>query len=130
MEKSSTESPQPVKRTGFPTAAGILTIIAGALNLIAGLIVAAIGGTIASLAGWWDWGMEWGVSPAVLSAIGAPLIVIGIIAIVGGVFAIKRKIWGLALAGAIFALFPPPLFVLGLLAIIFIAISRKEFDLV
>ena len=105
-----------MEKTWKPTTAGILTIIAGALNLIAGIVVAGLGETIGLLAGFWGMG-----------AIGAPLIVIEIISIIGGIFAIRRNIWGLALAGAICALFPPPVIVLGILAIIFVAMGKKEF---
>ena len=107
---------QAVKRTWKPTTAGILTLIAGILNVIAGIVVAAVGSFIGPMVGWMGFG-----------AIGAPLIIIGIISIVGGVFAIQRRTWGMALAGAICALFPPPIIILGILAIIFLALSRKEF---
>jgi hypothetical protein len=51
--------------------------------------------------------------------LGAPSIVPGIIAIIGGIHALERKRWGLALAGSIFALFGPAGFLLifGLLAV-------------
>ena len=126
MKNPSSEPPVPIKQTSFPTAAGILAIIAGALNFIAGLTVAAIGGAIANTAGWWHWAWQFGAIPNVpnvMGVIGALLIVIGIIAIVGGIFALKRRVWGMALAGAIFAWG-----VLGLLSIIFVSISRKEFE--
>jgi hypothetical protein len=40
----------------------------------------------------------------IAGVIGAPLIIPGIIAIVGGIYALKKKMWGLALAGSIFTL--------------------------
>jgi len=114
-----------METTWKPTTAGILTIVAGALNLIAGITVAALGAAclgpmtgymgMMGMTGWW------------FGAIGIPLIVIGIVSIVGGSFALRRRIWGLALAGAICALFPPPVIALGILSIIFIALSQKEF---
>jgi hypothetical protein len=51
---------------------------------------------------------------------------VGALAIVGGVFALKKKYWGWALAGSIgatMAFFP-----CGIPAIIFIAMSRPEFQ--
>ncbi len=105
-----------MERTWKPTTAGILTIVAGALNVIAGIVVAALGETIGMYAGYWGMG-----------AIGAPLIAIGIVSIIGGSFALRRRVWGMALAGAICALFPPPVIVLGILSIIFVAMGRKEF---
>jgi hypothetical protein len=57
-----------------------------------------------------------------------PLLVLGIVAIVGGVSALRRKSFGLSLAGAICAI-PSPFFVIwGILAVIFVALSKREFE--
>ncbi len=104
-----------MERTWKPTTAGILSIVAGAIGLIIGIVVAALGETIGMMAGFWGWG-----------AIGAPMIALGIVAIVGGIFALQRRVWGMALAGAICALIWP-MTILGILAIIFVAMSKKEF---
>ena len=106
-----------MEKTWKPTTAGILTIVAGVLNVIVGIVIAAVGTALQSL----FFGLGW------LGAIGAPLIIIGIVSIVGGIFALRRRIWGLALAGAICALFPPPIAILGILSIIFLALSTREF---
>ena len=50
---------------------------------------------------------------------------IAVSSIVGGVFALKRKRWGWALAGSIYAIFG--VFLLGVLSTIFIAMAKKEF---
>jgi hypothetical protein len=57
---------------------------------------------------------------------GAPEIGFGIVAIVGGVFALKRRVWKLALAGAILAIVSMPF--LGIPATIFVAKGKKEFS--
>ena len=57
--------------------------------------------------------------------IGGCVGVLGIIAIVGGISAIRRKKFGLSLAGAICAL--PSVFV-GILAVIFVALGKREFE--
>jgi len=111
-----------MERTWKPTTAGILSIVAGAFNLIAGIAIACVGAACLD-----PWTGYMGKTCLWFGAIGAPLIVIGIVAIVGGVFALRRRIWGLALAGAICALFPPPVVVLGILSIIFLALSKEEF---
>jgi hypothetical protein len=105
-----------MEKTWKPTVAGILALIAGIIELITGTV-------FATGLGFWGglFGMGW------LSAIFAPLIIFGIIAIVGGIFALKRRIWGLALAGSIFALIGP-WFILGILAIIFVALGKREFE--
>ena len=62
-----------------------------------------------------------------LGAIGAPVIVLGIVAILGGIYALRRRIWGLALAGSICALIGP-WFILGILAIVFVSLGKREFE--
>jgi len=54
------------------------------------------------------------------------LLATGIVAIVGGIFALQHRRWGLSLAGAICALAPPAT-LLGTLSVIFIALSREEY---
>ena len=104
-----------MERTWKPTAAGILCVIAGAIAVITGIVVAVVGGI-----GWLFW-MPW------FSAIGVPIIVVGVIAIVGGSYALKRRAWGLALAGSICALLGPWA-ILGILAIIFVSLGKGEFE--
>ncbi len=111
-----------METTWKPTTAGILTIVGGVFNLIAGITLTALGtACLGPLTGFTVAGFIW------FEVIGTPLIIIGIVAIVGGIFALRRRIWGLALAGAICALFPPPIIALGLLSIIFLALSKEEF---
>ncbi|MGA2670482.1 MAG: hypothetical protein ABSF21_03570 [Dehalococcoidia bacterium] len=83
-------------RTWKPTTAGILCIIAGVIGVIPGIVVVAS-----------------------TDMFGAPSIVPGIIAIIGGIYSLKRRGWGLALAGSICALFGPAgfLVIVGLLAV-------------
>ena len=101
------------ERTWRPTTAGILSIVAGAIGLIIGIVIAALGGVIGTMVGFG------------FGAVGAPIIIFGIIAIVGGVFTLMRSVWGLALAGSIFALVC--VWFLGIPAIIFVAQAKKEF---
>ena len=94
--------------------AGIFSIIGGIFGIVSGASVAAIG-ALAGLAGM-----------GMFSVIGAPLIGIGIVALIGGIFTLKRRTWGFALTGAICALFP--IVPLGIMAIIFLAVRKNEFD--
>ena len=66
--------------------------------------------------------MSW--VPTRWAIIGVYLGVLGIVAVVGGVSAIRRKSVGLSLTGAICAL--PSVFV-GILAVIFVALGKREF---
>jgi len=117
-------------KTWKPTTAGILSIVAGVLDLIVGIVLLAIRGVVGSMGQFpgYPWGYmsdSASLVGSIVGAIGAILIVLGIIALVGGVFAIRRRIWGLALAGAICALSTT---ILGILAIIFVAMGRSEFE--
>ena len=104
-----------MEKTWKPTTAGILAIVAGAFQVIWGIAATTFGGIGGNIIG-----MGW------LGAIGVPLIILGIVAIVGGFYALKRRIWGLALAGSICALIGP--WILGILAIIFVAMGKGEFE--
>ena len=121
---------------GLLTAGGILSIIAGAFEVIGGGVVVALimsPGLRHSLlppipmpllpGDWYEHFIP--VMPNWLIIVGVPLLVLGIIAIVGGVSALRRKSFGLSLAGAICALIP--LNLLGLLAVIFVSLGKREF---
>ena len=94
--------------------AGILSIIGGIVGIIFGVFAFTGTALAAALTG-----LAW------IGAIGGGLLALGIIALFGGIVALKRKAWGFALAGAICALFP--IVPLGVLAIIFVSIGKKEF---
>ena len=116
-----------MEKTWKPTAAGVLTIIAGILGLLIGILL-AVGLGIAGLI----IGMIPGVpGVGLLGLIGIPGIILSVVAIVGGIYALKRRLWGLALAGAICALlFTLPVlgWILAILAIIFVALGKGEFE--
>ncbi|MBM3172593.1 MAG: hypothetical protein FJZ85_02560 [Chloroflexi bacterium] len=114
------------KRTWMSSVAGILDIICGAFALFGSgvlAIIGTIGGAILSQ-------VAPTIPPAVvaviLSALAAPLAIMGILAIVGGIFALQRKGWGLALAGSIVAFFGS--WFLGIAAIVFTALAKEEFE--
>jgi len=90
-------------QTWKPTAAGTLTISAGVLGLTVGIVLI-------------------GRSP--LFMVGLVAIMISIVAVAGGLCALKRRAWGLALAGSICSV---PCW-LGIPAIILIALSKQEFS--
>ncbi len=103
-------------RTWKGTTAGVLSIIGGIIGL-AGGIALTVG--LSFISGFLSFG-------ALLAPIGPVLIVLGIIALIGGIFTLKRKSWGFCLAGAICAMFP--IIPLGIIAIILLALARKEFN--
>ena len=111
----------------MPTIAGILDIVAGIVSFI-GLIFVLVGVSI--LAYTEGIGPSMGIPGALIFAIAAIFAILSIIAdilaIVGGIFALRRKRWGLALAGYIAAFFASIL--LGIAAIVFTVLSKKEFE--
>jgi len=115
--------------TWMPLTAGILDLVAGIPALIIGIVLAASLGMLGALIG--GLGGVPGVG-AIMGAIAVPLIIFAIIAIVGGVFAIRKRTWWLALVGSIFAflaglpLILPAIF-LGIPAIVFTIMGKKHF---
>jgi len=103
----------------MPLTAGILDLVAGVPTLIIGILVATGFGWLGRFSDVAGVGIT-------MSAMGVPLIIFAIIAIVGGVFAIRRRMWGLALAGSIFALFCA--WILGIPAIVFTVMGKKHFE--
>jgi hypothetical protein len=95
-------------------AGGILSIIAGIIGIGGGAIVSLMGEFVSESGG------LLGFEP-----LGVPTIILGVVAFVGGIFALRRRVWWLAVVGAIFAI--PCMPILGTLAIVFIALADQEF---
>jgi len=122
-------------RGGLLTAGGILSIVAGAFEVIGGgIMVALVSLGIPLRLSLLPFLPRFGgaCSMAFVSTVsigftimGGLLLVLGILAIVGGISAIRRKSFGLSLAGAICAFIP--LNLLGLLAVIFVSLAKREF---
>ncbi len=99
--------------------AGILDIISGVgmIFVCFGLMLAgSITGIVRDVPQW---------VPGLLFAIAILFIVVAIVAVLGGIFAIKRKAWGMALAGSIAAFFC--CFIFGIVAIVLTAWAHNEF---
>lgn len=129
-------------RGGLLSAGGVLSIVAGISQIISGLLLGAMvllprffwvypgyrGLRMLFLPFlpdvWWQYFVyELGDSPALVLFVMCTG-VLGIVAIIGGISAIRRKWFALSLAGAIGAL---PSVILGILAIIFVALGKREF---
>jgi hypothetical protein len=126
----------------MPVVAGILDIVSGAVGVVMGLFMALplhaarvaqaapgaaqkIAPRVAPHLGAFPQ-MPHLFFPGMGLALGITIAVIGVLAIVGGIFALKNKVWGLALAGSIGAVLTGRL--LGVLALIFIVLGRKDFE--
>lgn len=116
-----------MEKTWKPTTAGVLSIVAGGLTLFALLALLAFFPATAVTSHMHPYMPAWPVGIGyVMILIALPLVLCAAVAIAGGIFALKRRLWGLALAGAICAVFSPA-GILGVLAVIFVAMGRSEF---
>jgi len=120
-------------KSGLLTAGGVLSIIGGVLELIGGGIVVGIG--IENIIGgpfWFIPDVPWfpgreivaGVLPAIIIIVGILILALGATGVAGGISALNRKSFGLSLAGAICIL---PTVILGILAVIFVSLGKREF---
>ncbi len=131
-------------KSGLLTAGGVLSLVAGVFLVSSGVLVALIvlrpvyHGIYFSdyiavemllwflpfvpyfAEAWWQF-FDVGTS---LAIVGGCAGVLGIVALTGGISSIRRKSFGLSLAGAICAL---PSLPLGILAVIFVAPGKREF---
>ncbi len=114
--------------------AGILSIVSGVFGLLYGalfIVMVAFMDVIFNMALETEPAPYWsrnhvGFYDIIYGAIGVVFILIGILSIVGGVYSIKRKYWGLGLAGAIAGTIT--FFPCGIAAIVIIALGKPEFD--
>lgn len=109
-----------MKRTWMPTVAGILDIVSGSVGLVWFCIMLVGGAALRFMPR-----MPMMLPPLIMG-MAVPLVIVAILAIVGGVYALQRKNWGLALAASIAAFFP--LWILGIPAIVLTSLSREEFE--
>ena len=108
-----------MERPWCPLTAGILDIISG-IWALCWVFVLALGGGITSIVSDVP---QW--VPTLLFGLAIPFALLALLAVIGGIFALQRKSWGLALAGSISAFFC--CFILGIVSIILVAISHHEF---
>jgi hypothetical protein len=129
-----------MEQTWKTVTAGILTIVSGGLALMGSVGLALFKGfrTLPAGPGGVDgnfpgFGTQGGMMRGFLTgglgiAMEVVMALLAVLAIVGGVFLLRRKVWALALAGSIAAiLLPMPLGVMGIIAIILTILSKKEF---
>ena len=112
--------PPVVEKTVMPVIGGILIIIGAIVGFATGafLIVGASLFMPIDITGF-------GLSE-MLAVCGIVIVVLSIIALLGGVFAIQRKAFGFAIIGGIFSILVGS-FIFGLIGLILVAVSRKEF---
>lgn len=106
-----------MEKSWKPIAAGVLAIVGGSFNILVALTLAMFLPVAAPFR----------MAIASVGFIGALFLGTGVVALIGGISAVRRKRWGLSLAGAICAIAPPS-FLLGIISTVFVAMSREEFD--
>jgi hypothetical protein len=119
-----------MKLTWKPIMAGILDIVAGAIGMVGGIYFVVLTSAFRTLH------EIMRLDPAVIEqteqlisklfAIPFMLVFVGIVSIIGGVYALQRRIWGLALAGSICSCVVFPIF--GIPAIIITGLAQEEFN--
>ena len=123
-----------MERTWKLKTAGTINIISGTFLLIGGIIIVSLLGQPAMATTWASYAMySMGLSGTPSASfvtmfiiiLATVLIVPGVISLLGGIYALRRSVWGLALAGSIFTCFY--LLPLGIPAIITTALSKREF---
>ena len=122
-----------MEATWKPIVAGILNIITGIINLFGMFVVIGLlttfGGGILSIVRVADMMPLWlsGMVHGVLIIMAILLAVLSSLPLIGGIYAIQRKAWSLALAGsAVAALSIPPL---GIVSTVLVSLSRSEFTI-
>jgi len=120
-------------RGGLLSAGGILSIVVGVVEAVLGGLLT---GSVLLTSGEWELKLPdiprlgsfdvitFDSTPVII--VGIVLLVLGIWAIVGGVSALKRFSFGMAVFGALCAFLPVN--VLGLLALIFVSLGSAEFS--
>ncbi len=114
-------------RSWMPTAAGILNIIAGVLALLGALALVFVGFvtmTVPEMTAEPEDDVPLALISGMIWALVALGLLAGLLAIVGGIVALRRTGWAWPLVGAITALFTA--MPLGVFALIFVVLAEKE----
>ena len=111
-----------MQKTRKPIIGAILSIASGAMGIL---------GTASYAIGFGDAGSGFGRGdmppfvPSIIFGLPIPALIIALLAVAGGIFAMRRKNWNWAIAGAIAAALS--FILLGIPAIILVAMSKDEF---
>ncbi|MFC2069198.1 hypothetical protein ACFLTP_09380 [Chloroflexota bacterium] len=114
-----------MEKTNKPTVAGVFNIITGALGIL-GALGAFFGFGVVTGAFNIPTGYIPDFVPAIVLGSAIFSLIVAVLALIGGIFAVQRKQWGWALTGSIAAIFS--LIFLGIPAVILVATSKNEFE--
>lgn len=108
------------KKTNLSLAAGIIDIVAGGLSI---LLLAFMGLFFLFLSGT-DEGME--EIPYLVALIPLAMLIPSVLAVVGGIFALRRRAWVMALIGSIALILTSQ--VAGIAALVLTIMAKDEFE--
>ena len=117
-----------VENSNYPVVTGVLSIVSGVFGVFAGvgmIIISVIFWGAITLSVSTSDEFPFFIFQTVYLVIGIFFLILAILAITGGIFALQKRYWGLTLAGAIAAIFT--FFPTGIAAIIFAGLSRQDF---
>jgi phage-related protein len=130
QRQKASEQLETIKLTWKPVMAGILDIVGGAIGMVGGLLLVVLSSLFQVIRETlrMDPAVIQSIEQAISSLIALPVVYtfIGIVSIIGGVYALQRRIWPFALAGAISSCIAFPFF--GIPSIIITALARDEFS--
>jgi putative membrane protein len=109
-----------MKRTPLPIVAGVMNIIIGSINFLGIIGVGIAIAVVWSDPHWINW-----TALTVLWIVFAVLLVFSLPSLIGGIYAVQRKNWAIALLGSIASFLT--WFVIGLIPLILVALSKDEF---
>lgn len=125
------QNQQPIKPSSKPLIAGIFLIIAGLLGIFTWSMALALDISTLQNVLPADTPISVEQIQSFLNVCGIIGCILSMFALVGGIVAVNRKAWGLAVVGGILGLFTIGPFFLGsilsLIGFILVAISRKDF---
>ena len=116
------------QHTAMPVIAGVLDIVHAAFGFLFlfGLIVAMVAFPMQHTTFPYRMWAGYSVPMAALLSLAIPCAIISVLSLLGGIAAIQRRRWGLALTGSIAAILPS--FVTGTVTVVLVALSRDEFE--
>jgi len=121
-----------METTWKPIVAGIINIIVGVFNLLGMLVIVmvlvAISSGILALSAVINIMPMWlsGIAQGLMLIIAMCLAIFSALPLVGGIYAVQRKNWGLALAGSIVAILSSA--PLGIASTVLVALAKNEFE--
>jgi len=110
-----------MEKTAKPVVGGILIIIGALAGIISGAILIWGGAMFLEIP------VVGGDVAGILATCGIVWLVFGLIGLLGGIFAMMRKHFGLAIVGGVFSLLSGYI-IFGLIGLILVAISKNEFS--